>query len=230
MIGDVGGIAVEPAMCKIKTWKNRQKKAAKRSFLSKKLQNEANWRGKKSIFLSVWCKDQVLTCMKGSAVKRNENPSFSVLFPCSFRLLVHINIIPKLDVAAAQEEIYLNLTNYYDHNDRLRLQPDPSTICITPLGKKQFWPVTRLGPGKQAEILIWNLFLTESFPTTTINPPTLVTEFHPVTTTVPPSTTPSITTPIPSTTRLTTFTRTAADTIVTKSPANTSGQYEHFES
>ncbi|XP_037835109.1 cell wall protein DAN4-like [Kryptolebias marmoratus] len=115
-----------------------------------------------------------------------------------FLLLVHVNIIPKSDVAAAQNEVYSNLIKPYNHSSGLlQLLLNASSICVTPL---------------------------ESLFTTTISPPTLVTEPRPVRTTVSPSTLSTSTTlktPTTSTT-LQTSTSTTLKTPTTSTTLQTS--------
>nr|XP_020506767.1 adhesion G-protein coupled receptor G4-like isoform X1 [Labrus bergylta] len=51
-----------------------------------------------------------------------------------FHCLVHINVIPSLDVAAVQSEMSTNLKiPYVDHSGRLTLQADPDSIQTTPV-------------------------------------------------------------------------------------------------
>ncbi|KAM9728985.1 adhesion G-protein coupled receptor G4 [Menidia menidia] len=51
-----------------------------------------------------------------------------------FQCLVHVNIIPGLDVAAVKQDMYINLTiPYHDPGGRLQLLADTSSIYITPV-------------------------------------------------------------------------------------------------
>ncbi|XP_076025220.1 adhesion G-protein coupled receptor G4 [Genypterus blacodes] len=54
-----------------------------------------------------------------------------------FECLVHVNVIPKLDVAAVQRELYKDLkTPYNDPNGLLLLLADIENIHTTPVGRK----------------------------------------------------------------------------------------------
>ncbi|CAG5872189.1 unnamed protein product [Menidia menidia] len=65
------------------------------------------------------------------------SPDAPLLFYLSnyrFQCLVHVNIIPGLDVAAVKQDMYINLTiPYHDPGGRLQLLADTSSIYITPV-------------------------------------------------------------------------------------------------
>ncbi|XP_044077831.1 adhesion G-protein coupled receptor G4 isoform X2 [Siniperca chuatsi] len=112
-----------------------------------------------------------------------------------FDCLVHVSVIPSLDVAAVQNEMFTDLRiPYNDPSGLLRLLADANSIHTTPV---------------------------ESFATTTIRPPDVVTEPSPVTTTTFKATT-SITT---TGTTTSPSTSAATATTFTPSPANISELY-----
>lgn len=62
-------------------------------------------------------------------------------FLCRFDCLVHINVIPSLDVSAVQIEMYTNLRKpYYEPSGKLKVLTDPESIHTTPVGKKHLQP------------------------------------------------------------------------------------------
>lgn len=63
--------------------------------------------------------------------------------PCRFNCLVHVNVIPKLDVAAVQNEIYTDLQIHYnDPSGLLQLLADAGSIHTRPIGRKYFSPTS----------------------------------------------------------------------------------------
>ncbi|XP_034539462.1 adhesion G-protein coupled receptor G4 [Notolabrus celidotus] len=94
-----------------------------------------------------------------------------------FHCLVHINVIPPLDVAAVQAEMYTNLkTPYYDQSGQLQLLTDSDSIQTTAV---------------------------ESFTSTTMSPPDEVTSPSAVTNVLPSTTTSSTRTSASTTTSFT---------------------------
>ncbi|XP_034463373.1 adhesion G-protein coupled receptor G4 [Hippoglossus hippoglossus] len=127
-----------------------------------------------------------------------------------FHCLVHISVIPSLDVAAVQNEMYVDLRVPYQHPSRLHVKAEEDSIHTTPV---------------------------ESFSTDTTIPPDVVpvatTKATTTTTTLPPTTTlktTTSTTTTPQTTPQTTGTKStsasaATEAITTTSPANISELY-----
>lgn len=83
--------------------------------------------------------------------------AFLFLFSSRFHLLAHVNIFPKLDVAAAQKEIHSDLKKPYIEG-LLQLHTDTSSICVKPLGRKHLSTVRSSCLAKCTETLIWSLF------------------------------------------------------------------------
>ncbi|XP_041864768.1 uncharacterized protein LOC121654619 [Melanotaenia boesemani] len=121
-----------------------------------------------------------------------------------FYCLVHINVIPSLNVATVQEETYIDLTiPYYHPSGLLQLLADTSSIHTTPV--ESFPEATTSPPGVE---IATSLVSNPTF-TTTITP----SSFSPITTFNTPNTS------------MKTSTSVATATTFTTTPANVSELY-----